>query len=134
MRLTPRLSEQYNRQIGAAEAVDQTILNVFYVTNSAGMVAAEIVAGEWERRRGLRLRFIYRRSGPSLFVAEGRLNTRRLGVASRSKTGRSLTTVAIFLLVRSVKLRKHLDLNRAAKAAQDGIPGAIVANSVETRR
>ena len=74
------------------------------------------------------MRFIYRRSGPSLLVAEGRLNSRGLGVASRSKTGRGLTTVPIFLLVRQVKLRKRLDLDRAAKTAQDGIPGAIVAN------
>ena len=93
-----------------------------------------ISPGEWERRRGLRLRFVYRRSGPSLLVAEGRLNARGLGVASRSKTGRGLTTVPIFLLVRQVKLRKRLDLDRAAKAAQDGIPGAIVAHWVETRR
>jgi len=92
-----------------------------------------ISPGEWERRRGLRLRFIYRRSGPSLLVAEGRLNSRGLGVASRAKTGRGLTTVPIFLLVRQVKLRKRLDLDRAAKAAQDGIPGAIVANWVADR-
>lgn len=92
-----------------------------------------ISPGEWERRRGLRLRFIYRRSGPSLLVAEGRLNSRGLGVVSRAKTGRGLTTVPIFLLVRQVKLRKRLDLERAAKAAQDGIPGAIIANWAETR-
>ena len=104
-------------------------------TAAAGKSArgGRISPGEWERRRGLRLRFIYRRSGPSLLVAEGRLNTRGLGVASRSKTGRGLTTVPIFLLVRQVKLRKRLDLDRAAKAAQDGIPGAIVANWVADR-
>ena len=34
-----------------------------------------ITPGEWERRTGLRLRFIYRRRGPSLLVAEGRLNS-----------------------------------------------------------
>jgi hypothetical protein len=28
-----------------------------------------ITPGEWERRRGLRLRFVYRRRGPSLLVA-----------------------------------------------------------------
>ena len=101
-------------------------------TAAAGKSArgGRIGPGEWERRRGLRLRFIYRRSGPSLLVAEGRLNARGLGVGSRSKTGRGLTTVPIFLLVRQVKLRKRLDLDRAAKAAQDGIPGAIVANWV----
>ena len=92
-----------------------------------------ISPGEWERRRGLRLRFIYRRSGPSLLVAEGRLNARGLGVASRAKTGRGLTTVPIFLLVPQVKLRKRLELEGAAKAAQDRIPGAIIANWVEPR-
>lgn len=102
-------------------------------TPAAGKSArgGRISPGEWERRRGLRLRFIYRRSGPSLLVAEGRLNTGGLGVASRSKTGRGLTTVPIFLLVRQVKLRKRLDLDRAAKAAQDSIPGAIVAHWVQ---
>ncbi len=66
-------------------------------------------------------------------MAESRLNTRGLGVTSRSKTGRGLTTVPIFLLVRQVKLSKRLDLDRAAKAAQDGIAGAIVANWVADR-
>ena len=104
-------------------------------TAAAGKSArgGRISPGEWERRRGLRLRFIYRRSGPSLLVAEGRLNTRGLGVASRSKTGRGKSTVPIFLLVPQVKLRKRLDLDRAARAEQDGIPGAIVANWVADR-
>ena len=92
-----------------------------------------ITPGQWERRRGLRLRFIYRPRGPSLLVADGRLNNRGLGVASRSKTGRGLTTVPIFLLVPQVKLRKRLDLDRDAKAAQARIPGAIVANWVESK-
>jgi len=89
--------------------------------------------GEWERRRGLRLRFVYRRTGPSLLVAEGRLNTRGLGVASRSKTGRGRSTVPIFLLVPQVKLPKRLDLDRDAARAQDALPGLIVAKWVEGR-
>jgi hypothetical protein len=93
-----------------------------------------ITPGEWERRRGLRLRFIYRPSGPSLLVAEGRLNSRGLAVGSRSKTGRGATTVPIFLLVPQVKLRKRLDLERDTKAAQARIPGAIVANWVDGKR
>lgn len=90
-----------------------------------------ITPGEWERRRGIRLRFVYRPRGLSLLVAEGRLNSRGLAVGSRSKTGRGATTVPIFLLVPQVKLRKRLDLARDAKAAQQRIPGAIVANWVE---
>lgn len=90
-----------------------------------------ITPGEWERRRGIRLRFVYRPRGPSLLVAEGRLNSRGLAVGSRSKTGRGATTVPIFLLVPQVKLRKRLDLIRDAKAAHERIPGAIVANWME---
>ena len=92
-----------------------------------------ITPGEWERRTGLRLRFIYRRRGPSLLVAEGRLNTKGRAVASRSKTGRGLTTVPIFLLVPQVKLRKRLDLARDAERAVDGVPGRIVANWVDVQ-
>ena len=35
-----------------------------------------ITPAAWERKTGLRLRFVYRRTGPSLLVAEGRLNTK----------------------------------------------------------
>ena len=88
---------------------------------------------EWERRTGRRLRFVYRRRGPSLLVAEGRLNTKGRAVASRSKTGRGLTTVPIFLLVPQVRLPKRLNLARDAERAVDSVPGRIVANWVESR-
>ena len=93
----------------------------------------QITPGEWERRRGVPLRFIYRSRGPSLLVAEGRLNSRGLGVASRAKSGRGLASVPIFLLVRQVKLTKRLDLAKAAEVALGRIPGAIVANWLEAR-
>ena len=104
-------------------------------TPAAGKSArgGRITPGEWERRSGLRLRFVYRRTGPSLLVAEGRLNARGRAVASRSRTGRGVTTVPIFLLVPQVQLRKRLDLARDAARAQEAIPGAIVANWVEAR-
>lgn len=92
-----------------------------------------LTPGEWERRRGLRLRFVYRRRGPSLLVADGRLNSRGLGVASRSKTGRGQSTVPIFLLVPQVKLSKRLSLARDAQRAQAAIPGLIVANWLDAR-
>ena len=92
-----------------------------------------ITPGEWERRTGLRLRFIYRRRGPSLLVAEGRLNSKGRAVASKSKTGRGLTTAPIFLLVPQVKLRKRLDLARDAERAVDGVPGLIVAAWLDKR-
>ena len=88
---------------------------------------------EWERRNGLRLRYVCRRSGPSLLVAEGRLKTRGRRVRSRSKTGRGVSTVPIFLLEPQVKLPKRLDLARDAVRAHDGLLGPIVANWVEKR-
>jgi hypothetical protein len=92
-----------------------------------------LTPGEWERRRGLRLRFIYRRRGPSLLVADGRLNSRGLGVASRSKTGRGKTTVPIFLLVPQVKLAKRLNLAHDGERAQAAVPGLIVAKWLDAK-
>lgn len=86
----------------------------------------KITPGEWERRTGLRLQFVYRRSGPSLLVAEGRLNTKGRAVASRSKTGRGVVTAPIFLLVPQVKLPKRLDLGRDADRVAGGLAGAVV--------
>jgi hypothetical protein len=77
-----------------------------------------LTPGEWERRRGLRLRFVYRRGGPSLLVADGRLNSRGLGVAPRSKTGRGQSTVPIFLLMAQVKLSKRLSIMEDAYPTQ----------------
>lgn len=81
--------------------------------------------GEWEKRTGLRLIFVYRRGQPSLLVAEGRLNKGGRAVASRSKTGRGLTTVPIFIMVPQVSLKKRMDLEAPARAALAALPGAI---------
>ena len=92
-----------------------------------GLRGRRITPGEWERRRGLRLRFVYRRRGPSLLVAEGRLNTKGQAVVSRSKSGRGKVTAPIFLLVPQVKLPKRLNLDRDAERALDSVPRLIVA-------
>jgi hypothetical protein len=92
-----------------------------------------ITPGEWERRTGMRLRFVYRRTEPSLLVAEGRISSVGRAVASRSKTGRGLTSVPVFLLVPQVKLPKRLDLTRDAERARDAVPELIVAKWVEAR-
>lgn len=99
-------------------------------TPAAGKSArgGRITPGEWERRTGLRLRFIYRRQGPSLLVAEGRLNTKGRAVASRSKTGRGLLTAPIFLLVPQVRLEKRLNLAKDAEKLWAAIPKMIAAN------
>jgi hypothetical protein len=94
-----------------------------------------ITPAAWERKTGLRLRFVYRRIGPSLLVTDGaRINSRGLAAVSRSKTGRGEVTAPIFLLVPQVKLPKRLDLMRDAERAHDAVPGLIVGNWVETAR
>ncbi len=103
-------------------------------TEAAGLGrgGARLTPGEWERRRGMRLRFIYRRNGPSLLVAEkARINTRGTAVASRSKTGRGQVSAPIFLLVPQVKLRKRLDLARDAEKVAGAVPGLIVEKWVD---
>jgi hypothetical protein len=111
--------------------------NGFYLaipTEAAGKGrgGARLSPGEWERRRGMRLRFIYRRNAPSLLVAEkARINTRGTAVASRSKTGRGQVSAPIFILVPQVKLRKRLDLARDAETVAVSVPGLIVARWVE---
>ena len=82
--------------------------------------------GEWEARTGLRLIFVYRRTGPSLLVAEARLTKHGRAAVSRSRTGRGLASVPIFLLVPQVRLKKRLDLEKPANAALASLPGAIV--------
>ncbi|MFV0525906.1 MAG: DUF6441 family protein, partial [Acidimicrobiales bacterium] len=96
-------------------------------TDAAGksLRGGRITPGEWERRTSLRLRFIYRRTGPSLLIAEARLSKKGRAVRSRSKTGRGLTSVPIFLLVPQVRLSKRLELERSAEAALSALPAAI---------
>ena len=85
-----------------------------------------LTPGEWERRTGQRLRLISRRGRPSLLVAEGRLGKAGRYAVSRSKTGRGLTTVVIFVLVPQVTLRRRLDLVSAADRWASALPGMIV--------
>ncbi len=77
--------------------------------------------GLWERLRGQRLRFIYRRGKPSLLVAENQRarQGKRGGFSAASQkaqaTGRGLVTVPMFLLVPQVSLTKKLDIDSASR-------------------
>lgn len=95
-----------------------------------------ITPGGWERRTGMRLRFVYRRGGPSLLVADNSRLTKR-GLA-RANTGRTRggapytrlagrTTVVVFLLVPQVTLKKRFDIASAAQRWADRVPSVIAA-------
>ena len=93
-----------------------------------GIGNKRITPGGWEQRTGQRLRFVFRRGQPSLLVAEARLNSKGSAVVSRSKTGRGLATVPIFILVPQVKLPKRLSLELPAREAEAKLPRLIAAN------
>lgn len=96
----------------------------------------KITPGIWERIHGMRLRFVYRRGGPSLLVADNvRLTTRGRAAANigRSKgaaftrlAGR--TTVPIFILVPQVTVRKRLDVDGAAQKWMRAVPQLVLQN------
>ena len=81
------------------------------------------------------LRFVHRRSGPSLLVVDGLRASfsrqtgelrgfRRAGERAR-RTGTGLTTVVMFLLVPQVKMPKRLDVARAAERWSARLPELV---------
>ena len=98
-----------------------------------GFRGGKITPAEWEKRRGLKLRHVFRKGKPGLLVAEGRVSKRGQAVRSRSKTGRGLQTVPIFILVPQVKLPKRLDLDRDTERVQNSLPRSVVAAWAESK-
>jgi hypothetical protein len=81
------------------------------------------------------LRFVPRTSGPSLLVVDGlrasysrqtgELRGFRRATECARRSGQGLTTVVMFLLVPQVKLRKRLDVARAAEHWSGQLPALI---------
>jgi hypothetical protein len=81
------------------------------------------------------LRFVPRPSGPSLLVVDGlrvsvsrktgELRGFRRATERARRSGQGLTTVVMFLLVPQVKLRKRLDVARAAEHWSGQLPALI---------
>jgi hypothetical protein len=101
---------------------------------SATGAMKRITPGGWERRTGMRLRFIYRRGQPSLLVADNaRLSKKGLARPNigRTRAGAQFTrmkgrsTVVVFILVPQVTLRKRLDIAAIAQRWADRVPGVI---------
>lgn len=94
----------------------------------------KMTPGLWERMHGARLKFVYRRSAPSLLVAENRRarTGKRGGFAKASatalRTGRGLASVPMFILVPQVTIKKRLDVEGAANKWLAGLPGLVVRN------
>lgn len=86
-----------------------------------------ITPAGWEQKTGLKLRFVSRPGRPALLVTEGRQSKAGRAVVSRSKTGRGLATIPIFVLVASVKMPKKLSLMKSGEEAMNGLAEVIVA-------
>lgn len=83
------------------------------------------------------LRFIFRRSGPSLLIAEGlRLSQSRSGEykgfrkagKSSQASGKGLTSTVMFWLVPQVKMPKLIKFQEEAALAFNKLPGLILKN------
>lgn len=103
-------------------------------TPAAGKSAkgGRITPGEWERRNGRRLKFIYRRGRPGLLVDTGdvlpRARVMKRDGASRAARGFKNRSVIVFILVSQVMLRKRLDLEAVAREWHDKLAGLVVQN------
>jgi len=86
-----------------------------------GQRGKRMTPGLWEKLRGQRLRFVYRRGKPSLLVAENQRarQGQRGGFSAASQksqaSGRGLVTVPMFLLVPQVTLKKKFDIDSASR-------------------
>lgn len=96
-----------------------------------GPRGARIKPGEWEKRTGRRLRFVYRRGKTALLVDDGTTlrGARVPGPKGTYKAARGFRnrTVPIFALVPQVKLKKVLNLHQSAEQIAGTVPGRIIA-------
>ena len=91
-----------------------------------------ITPGGWERRTGMRLRFVFRPGRPSLLVADD-ARTRKSGLATRKRGKRradgmltGAQTVPIFILLPQVRLKKRLDLQKPVQQVRGRLAGMIL--------
>jgi hypothetical protein len=96
-----------------------------------GRGGAPLTPGEWERRTGLRLRFVYRRNRPSLLVLDegvlsGKTGRARLNTARRRETGRGNQTIPIFVLVKQVNVKKRFDIATITRGADSRLEADFV--------
>lgn len=81
-----------------------------------GRSRVPLTPAEWERRTGLRLRFVYRRNRPSLLVLDegvlsGKRQVAKLNTARRRATGRNNQTIPIFVLMPQVNVRARVSID-----------------------
>jgi len=99
-----------------------------------GVGGKRINPGNFPEHRFGKLRFVFRKKGPSLLVVDGvRIHKsgrtgRRAKGGAFTKTGRmkqGMATVVMFIMVPQVRLKKRLDVKREIKRWESRLPGLI---------
>ena len=129
----PKIVDAFNRGVVIRSARGLFLAIPTAAAGKSGRGAAgsreKITPEGWQRRTGLKLRFVYRRGRPSLLVADdARINTRGLAARNRRKSGKTQTNLAsviVFILVPQVALKKRLDVESAAKRQAVRVPTLI---------
>lgn len=104
----------------------------FGVTSNTRGASERVTPAGWERRTGLKLRFVPDNGRRAFLVADAAQLTRGLVSPYRSKGrgsrlyGPAGQTFVVFLLVPQVRTRKRLDLDAVAERAGERTPGLIV--------
>ncbi|MES2753784.1 MAG: DUF6441 family protein [Pseudomonadota bacterium] len=95
-----------------------------------GNRGGKVMPGEWEKRTGRRLRFVYRPGRSSLLVDDGTVarGARVLGRDGFSKPARGFRnrTVVVFVLVPRVRLQKRLGLISGADRIANSMGARLV--------
>lgn len=94
---------------------------------------ARVTPGGFERRTGLKLRFVYQHNKPSLLVVD-QAKRDALGRAARYQPkgrgsklyGPAGRTIVVFILVRQVRLRKRLNVEALTERGASRVPGLLV--------
>lgn len=105
--------------------------------SAGGRGGKRVTPAGWERRTGIKLRFVFRANKPSFLVADDARVSAKSGIAKRRGGKRrkdgilsGAQTVPIFILVPQVRLKKRLDLQGAARDGALALPGRIRAAAV----
>jgi hypothetical protein len=137
---TPRVLEAFATGATIRTRADGDATFLAIPTEAApkrGRDGKRIEPDNWPNERYGRLRFVYRRSGPSLLVVDDlRARRGKSGGYSRNvrkaKTGETKVratgsaTVVMFVLVKQVRLRKRFDFEGTVRAGLEEMPGLIV--------
>lgn len=103
-----------------------------------------LTPGGWERRTGIRLRFVFRKGKKASFLVadDTRLNKSGVAMGRRKRNGEVSSRkvraggepVVIFLLVPLVRIRKRFDIDAAVQKWSARLPDLVVQSWPEPRK